>query len=140
MDYHKSNWPYKWFGFWKEYGVEYINFPSVISFLDNSINQNYKKEKLLSYLRNGKVVAITSHSSFPNPINGQLRYGTIAMQTDGKWVWLENICDLIENNILIIPDDFLQWIEHNNYIMPNVSDIDISKLEWPSILDTKDLR
>ncbi|WP_313611878.1 hypothetical protein [Chryseobacterium arthrosphaerae] len=79
------NWPHRWFGFWKEYGEEYVNFPSIKSFINEAINQNYEKEKLLNYLKNVDVVAVTSKSSFPDPFTFTLGKGEISIKTDGKW-------------------------------------------------------
>lgn len=59
-----ENWPYKWFGFWKEYGEDYGSFPSIGTFINNEINRNYPKFLLLDYLKNGHVVASTKQICF----------------------------------------------------------------------------
>ncbi|WP_185290626.1 hypothetical protein [Chryseobacterium lactis] len=130
----KSNkWPYKWFGFWKEYGEEYIKYPSIKYFINEEINKTYEKEKLLNYLNKGLVITVTSKSSFPDPFTSVLGKGEISIKTDGKWLWLENIYDFIEFNNLIIPSAFYKDIQDNNFILPEIEIVNFEALEWPSL-------
>lgn len=128
-----ENWPYKWFGFWKEYGEDYNNFPSIISFISNEINNNYPKFQLLDYLKNGHVITSTSRSAFQNPFTSQIESGAISIRTDGKWIWLDNICDFIEHNNLVIPFSFYENIKKNNFIIPKENSFNLEDLEWPNI-------
>jgi hypothetical protein len=128
-----ENWPYKWFGFWKEYGEDYNNFPSIISFINNEINSNYPKFQLLNYLKNGHVVASTSRSAFQNPFTSTIELGEISIRTDGKWIWLDNICEFIEYNDLVLPLNFYEDIKGNNFIISQKNSFNLESLEWPNI-------
>lgn len=133
MNYNIENWPFRWFGFWREYGIDYVNLPSINDFIDFDLNQKCDVIRMLLYLRNGRVLASTSMSSFPSPISGEFGRGAGSIRTDGKWLWFDPVCDLIENNGVVIPKMFYLDIIKNNFIIPEISDEDIDKLEWPQI-------
>jgi hypothetical protein len=133
MIYNIYTWPFKWFGFWKEYGDDYRNYPSIHDFVDVDINKNYERDKLLMYLRNGKALATTSISAFSLPITGVINRGSVTVRTDGIWLWLDNICDLIENHHLIIPEGLYTHILRNDFLIPEINAEDLEKLEWPGL-------
>ncbi|MCS3533036.1 hypothetical protein [Chryseobacterium sp. JUb7] len=128
-----ENWPYKWFGFWKEYGEDYNNFPTITSFINNEINSNYQKVALLNYLKNGHIVASTSRSAFQNPFTSIIESGEISIRTDGKWIWLDNICEFIEHNDLVLPSNFYEDIKKNNFIISKNDLFNLDHLECPNI-------
>lgn len=129
MKYHNKNWPYQWFGFWKEYGVQYQNYPSIKDFIDGKRNAEYDKDRLITYLQSGVIVAITGRQNFPSPITGAIVWGSVSLMTDGKWVWLETIEELIEHHNLVIPEVWYREIEQRNYCFPHVTDGQIQLLE-----------
>lgn len=131
MELNNYNWPLKEYGFWKEYGRGYAHYPSIFNFIDVNINQSYEKDKLLAYLRNGRVIAVTSLNTFPSPINGEIKFGSAVIRTDGKWIWFDPVCDLIEHHNVILPVDFYNDIITNNFILPDISDELIEKLYPP---------
>lgn len=133
MNYNIENWPFRWFGFWREYGIDYVNYPSIVDFIDFDLNQKCDINRMILYLRSGRVLASTSMSSFPSPISGEFGRGTGSIRTDGKWLWFDAVCDLIENNGVVIPMMFYLDIVKNDFIIPEISDGDIDKLEWPQI-------
>lgn len=117
------------FGYWKEYGEEFNSFPSIFEYVDNVTNLKYDKSKLINYLNNGVVVAITSAIGFPSPFDGNVKYGSIAIRTDGEWYWLENISEFIEKNNLFIPEKFYVNICKNNFSVPLVKGDNLPPLE-----------
>jgi hypothetical protein len=131
MIYNSKNWPFKWFGFWKEYGLEYCNYPSIVDFKDEDINKSYRKDKLLKYISEGTVVVSTSQLGFPSPITGELKNGTVSFRTDGQWLWLDNIYHLIESSDLIIPEVWYSEIESKDFLLPKM--IQTENLEWPNL-------
>lgn len=131
MEKDLNNWPYRWFGFWKEYGEEYVKYPSIKHFLNEQINKTYQKEKLLDYLKNGFSVTVTSKSAFPDPFTSILGKGEISIRTNGKWLWLDNICDFIEFNNLILPSSFYSHIQKNNFVLPQIESFELETLDWP---------
>lgn len=133
MNYDIKNWPFRWFGFWKEYGIEYLNYPPIASFIDEGINKSYRKTELLEYLRNGAVLTTTSQFPFPSPINGKRSHGTLSIRTDGRWLWLDSICELIEYHHLAIPEAFYKQIVDNDFSIPEIIEAQFEELEWPSL-------
>lgn len=123
-----KNWPYKWFGFWKEYGLQYQNYPSIKDFVDIDRNSKYNKDVLIQYLQSGAIVAVTSGLSFPSPFTGATPLGSIAMRTDGQWIWLDTISDFIKDHNVVIPESWYIEIEQRNYCVPNISDTQIQLL------------
>jgi hypothetical protein len=53
--------------------------------------------------------------------------------TDGKWIWLDDIVDYIEQHGLAIPDVWYKEIGKNNFNIPEVSDDQLEMLEWPNL-------
>lgn len=133
MMFNAENWPYKWFGVWKEYGKHYENYPSVHGFIDEAKNSKYDKEQLLRYLRDGHIIAATSRINFPNPVTGEVIGGSLCNRTDGKWLWFDDLADYVENNHAVIPDQWYLDIQNNNFIVPEVDAQQVeATLEWPS--------
>ena len=124
-------WSSKWFGIWREYGDSYKNYPSVNEFIFPEIVKKYELKKLLNYLRNCQVISATSREHFPDPVTGEIIYGSICYRTDGKWLWLDDLPDYIEKHSVAIPKEFLKNIEDNGYIPLEWSG-DFKNLDWPT--------
>lgn len=131
--YDVNNWPFKWFGVWKEYGTNYQSYPSIKTFVNEEINNSYDKDLLCGYLKNGIVLTSTSRKNFPSPFNREVVMGSISFRTDGTWIWLDNIVDFIQSNNLIIPQNWLAFIRQNNFTIPEIPDKQLKNLEWPSL-------
>ena len=126
-------WPYKWFGFWKEYGDDYCQFPSVFEFIDIKANSEYDKRLLIPYLKEAVVVAATSASAFPSPITAKENLGAAAIRSDGVWIWLDTIVNLVEHDNLALPWIFYEHIKFMNFNLPTDIDIDFDQFQWPSL-------
>jgi hypothetical protein len=134
MMFNAENWPYKWFGMWREYGEHYKKYPSVHDFTDAARNATYDKEQLLKYLRNGYKLVATSRINFPNPVTGEIVGGSICYSTDGKWLWFDDLADYVENNHVVIPDEWYRDIQNNNFIVPEVDGQHVeATLDWPKL-------
>lgn len=119
MKYNIDNWPFYWFGIWKEYGEGYEHYPSIQDFVDANTNHKYDKNNIISYLKSGKIIMCTSLFQRSNPITGEKKTKTVCYRTDGKRVWLDDIIDLIENDNLCLPHSWLQEMIENNFSPPN---------------------
>lgn len=130
-----ENWPYKWFGFWKEYGPNYAKYPSAFVFVDKERNQRYDKVRLKEYLDKGIVVASTSRVNFPSPFTGKPGDGAISFRTDGTWVWFDDLFDYIDEHDLAVPDQWYEHIKKNNFTVPDIKyeDLDLEKLPLPRL-------
>lgn len=133
MNYSYRNWPFRWFGIWKEYGIKYTNYPAIQMFVDPSINCIYEKQMLIEYLNRGIIVATTSRINFPSPFDGKISPGSISFRTDGNYMWLDNISELINYNNLIIPEKWHNEMKMKHFIMPEVSESQLENVEWPSL-------
>ena len=128
-----DKWNHRWFGVWREYGPAYEYCPSVRDFVFPTVVRCYDKARLRQYLTKAQIVASTSRHSFPCPFTGKLTGGSISFRTDGRWVWLDDLADYIDQYDVAIPTDWLREIEKNEYVPPFVEEAVVQKLEWPPV-------
>ncbi len=128
-----AQWPHRWFGVWREYGPAYQCCPSVHEFVEPSVTANYDKTRLRQYLSGATIVASTSRSNFPCPFNGKRSTGPLSFRTDGRWLWLDDLPDYIDDHGVAIPDAFLRDIESNGYVPPPFDTSAMTHLEWPPV-------
>lgn len=127
-----KKWNFKWFGFWKEYGEGYHFCPSIRTFIDRDKASLSDFDKISNYLKNSTVVMSTGGLSFRDPITGKELEGSVSIMTDGEWLWLDKLADQIELYNVVLPLEFLEYIEKRSYI-PNASwGGDPDKLPWPN--------
>jgi len=126
-----DQWPHRWFGIWREYGPAYHECPSARDFVDPEATATYDKARLREYLSKAEVVASTSRHSFPCPFSGQRLTGSISFRTDGRWLWLDDLPDYVDNFDIALPSAFLKNIEQNDYTPPPVDPSVMKTLEWP---------
>ncbi len=128
-----DEWNHKWFGVWREYGPRYRECPSVHDFVCSAVVEKYDKIRIRKYLTTAQVVASTSRRSFPCPFTGKRGGGSISSRTDGRWYWMDDLADYIDQYDVALPTRFLQNIERNDYVPPVVNPADVAKLERPPI-------
>jgi hypothetical protein len=128
-----AQWPHRWFGVWKEYGPAYRNCPSVQSFVDRNMTASYNKARLRDYLTRAQIVASTSRTSFPCPFTGKRTTRAVSFRTDGKWLWLDDLPDYIDDYDVAIPTEFLSEITSHAYIPPTIDLSALGQLEWPPV-------
>lgn len=131
MKYSIYNWPYKWFGRWCESINASSIYPSVQDFVDKEINATYRKQELLSYLKNGHGLRVTGQWSV-NPFTHKSTGRPVYIQTDGVWIWEEIVCELIKFHDLVIPVAFYEHIKSNNFKVPKLSEEEMMALMPPS--------
>lgn len=120
---------------WKEYGDRYREYPTVRQFVDERVNATYSdKTKIGIYLNENYGVAFTSKMNFLSPFTGKMSFGSIAFRTDGKWYWLDNIFEFVENHNLILPVKFYEHMKENNFQIQDVQPGQIASLERPSLI------
>jgi len=107
---------YKEFGFWKEYGNQYKDYPSVSLYRNKEINKLYDKEKLIQYLHSGGTVAASSKIVFPHLFKSHIgQSGEFLLLTDGFWIWPKDLCEYVLDYDVILPNDWYNLILKNNY-------------------------
>ncbi|WPO81909.1 hypothetical protein SD427_14190 [Chryseobacterium sp. JJR-5R] len=106
---------YKEFGFWKEYGKKYEDYPSINLYIDNVVNNLYDKNKLVPYLNSGGIVAVSSKINFPHLFRNEQKLGEFLLLTDGFWVWPEDLAEYVLNHNVVLPVEWYDLILTNNY-------------------------
>ncbi|MDQ3813271.1 MAG: hypothetical protein M3347_04895 [Armatimonadota bacterium] len=135
-------WPHNWFGWWREYGERYEDFPSIHSFMDKSWEFE-AKDKLINYLmesqalahspsgrscifnqcRRSKIEYSKKHLMFPGP------------QTDGVWLWFADLSHYVKYHDIRLPDSMVTHIVSNNFIPQQLASASLQSvaegLDWP---------
>ena len=78
-------------------------------------------------------MASTSRTSFPCPFTGKRTTGAVSFRTDGKWLWLDDLPDYIDDYDVAIPTEFLSEITSHAYIPPTIDLSALGQLEWPPV-------
>lgn len=125
------NWPYRWFGVWKEYGKGYEAYPSILDFVDEGLNGTYDRSRLVKYIRSGYALATTSRRYYPHPLTGVIKMGSICYRTDGVWLWLDDLAEYIEKNNVVIPQAWYAHVQSNQFIIPVLGGAVSGSLDWP---------
>ncbi len=120
----------KTFGFWKEYGKSYDNYPSIVEYINKDINSIYDKCKLIKYLTSGGIVCVTSNLSFPNVITKKSTSGTLAIRTDGLWEWPDNLVEYIDHYDVFIPEEWYEYIKSNNFTVSEDVKKRLTDIDW----------
>ena len=125
-----QNWPYKWFGMWKDQRDGFKNYPALEDFIHPQVVLAYPHEKLFHYLEDSQMISATSGEYAPDPCTGEIVQSSICFITDGEWLWLNSLPYYIDKYKVAIPVAFLDHIERNEY-KPVKWDGDIHDLDWP---------
>lgn len=66
-----DNWPYKWFGIWKEMGPSYNSCPSIYDWIDPEEVASYGDDlpRIKNYLRKATIIVTTSAINVALPRN-----------------------------------------------------------------------
>lgn len=86
-------------------------------------------DKICKYLTSGVTLAVSPGiaTDIINPEKGSI--GTLATLTDGTWMWPGDLAYYVQNYKLKLPEEFVQTMERNNWIIPvKEEDIDIDSL------------
>ena len=126
-----QHWPYAWYGYWQEYGPDYVEYPSAKAFVDPTRTARYDLPRLLAYLRSGHPVMATSRVNFPSPFTGHRAMGSLCYVTDGTRYWLDDVADHVEKHQLAIPDTWYTEIEANGFQVPVLSEEQLEQLPLP---------
>jgi hypothetical protein len=53
--------------------------------------------------------------------------------TDGRWVWMSDLPDYVEQYGVALPAAFLREIRANNYVVPSTPTVSIEDLPSPPV-------
>jgi hypothetical protein len=121
---------HKQFGFWREHREDYTHFPNISEFVDKKINNSYSKERLISYLKSGGMVVVTSGRCFTNPFTKQKFSDSFVIRTDGVREWPEDLIMYIENYDVCIPDDWYEYIKSVDFKIPESIKVMNPEVAW----------
>ena len=128
-----DGWPHRWFGYWREYGPKYLRCPSIREFVRPDVTATYDKARLRRYLTSAACIAATSRAAFPDPFTGERLGGSVSWRTDGRWTWMDNLPDYIEEHDVALPTAFLREIVARDYVAPPVDPRVFPQLESPPV-------
>jgi len=129
MNYNVDNWPFLWFGPWKEHGPSFSKYPSYENFIDPELNEKYDKEKLVHYLISSPITATTSRLNFTPLFDAKFESASISHRTNGSFVWLDDLAIYVANHNFVIPTSWYAQIEEQNFEIQTVTEEDIEVLE-----------
>lgn len=125
----------RWYGFWKEQGPSYANFPSILE----SVSQDWPERQnnsLLHYLVTSPLLSVTFRGACL--FCGELCYLlkdeqlSTALRTDGVWVWPDEIVHYIEHHGVMIPSDMFSHIKKKRYRIKSV-DVEEIASDFPTL-------
>ena len=133
-----SDWPHKWFGYWRPADGPDSWAPLMATFVDSGFHYD-DLQKVAEYLRSGRLV-MSAGSTDVCPISncgGTLLLGAI---TDGEWFWPRSLeHDLLVHNVRL-PDRMLKTIIRNNYdaaaggvFTDSFTNDSLLDLDWPFV-------
>lgn len=115
-----DHWPHRWFGFWREYGKDYERCPSIRDFVRPDLVARYDKAGLRRYMTTAQNLAMTSRAAFAHPFTGERGRGALGQMTDGRWTWLSDLPEYIDEYDVAIPTMWLREIEARGFVPPHV--------------------
>jgi hypothetical protein len=111
------DWPYKWFGWWRENGWEYIRCPSVLSFVD-PLWEDEHRSVAIEYLSRGRAFNaffFVYECMFCGGLCSRIHDDekTYSYLTDGVWTWPSTLIHEVKCHGVRIPMPFQKWIERD---------------------------
>lgn len=86
-----------------------------------------KKSDVLSYLKSGVHFVVSPGVSRDVLSAERTIIGSLTLQTDGVFSWPSDLAYYVEKYSVSLPQEFLQHMAHNAWVIP--ADIDIHSLE-----------
>ncbi|MDO3617322.1 hypothetical protein Q3O97_15835 [Ralstonia pseudosolanacearum] len=111
-------------GFFKELPYGYETSDSLGSSCSKFVGGDI--EKVLAYLRAGNPFVVAPGISMDYLSGGKCIIGSLALLTDGKFVWPSDLAYYVDKYRVGLPPEFLMHMEASDWKVPMV---DISSLE-----------
>ena len=92
--------------FFQEFNL-YSNSGSIRDFIVDKVS--YSKERVISYLKNGKRIASCPRELY-DPITKEFLVNDFSVYTDGEYYWIDVLPKLIEKYNLLLPEAFVNKI------------------------------
>jgi hypothetical protein len=118
--------PLRWVGNFRETGWD--DEPSAPSLVEcRGKRRNGHKDEVVRYLRAGKRLS-ASPGSVRDHFEPSRRAGSMSSLTDGVYVWPELLAYYVEQHDTLLPDDFEEHMQRNDWEVPDVIDVKMLRL------------
>jgi len=109
-------WPYTWFGFWREGSNRFDDCPGVFDWVDPEWENSVDVDRVVRYLESSPYVLATSADACT--ICRSVERAALAYRTDGVWYWPDDLSHYIAQHGVRLPDEFHAHILKASYIPP----------------------
>lgn len=132
------DWPHRWFGLWKEEGLDNPRYPSIHDFIEPELEPPPDQDRLIDYLQAAPIVCVMSQMSSPDVITGEEIdfQDSLSVRTDGVWLWYDDLPHYMRRHGVRLPDALVARIREMNYMPPELGDLELGvilpTLDWPA--------
>jgi hypothetical protein len=127
---NSTNWPYRWFGVFRERDDEPSQYPLLTEFQEPEWRLA-ESRKIVNYLNSAPNVLVTCAGQMSCPLCG-LVLSRGSWRSDGVWLWPDDLGHYVEMHQVTLPDRFADWIEERDFVPPTSCSVPVSELPWPS--------
>src|SRR3954468_21122957 len=87
------------------------------------------RDHVARYLANGSVLATTGERVFDVLQAEREEVGTLALQTDGRWVWPADLAYYVTKYNVVLPTAFVDWARAAEWVPPQLSVDELTNVE-----------
>lgn len=114
-------------GFFKELSHGLENGESLKEDISN--NPQVNEDSIVKYLENGIIYCISPGLVYDVLDEKRGIIGSLSTLTDGKWIWPSDLSYYVRKYHVKLNEEFLLYMENNNWTIPNDHDIELEQLE-----------
>jgi hypothetical protein len=107
-------------GFFSELRHGHPNGPSLRGSLASDAGPN--EERLVAYLAAGQILATTGRLVYDVLVEGSEPIATMAVLTDGEWMWPADLAHYVQHYHVSLPADFIDHLERAGWTPPTLSE------------------
>ena len=128
-----EDWPYRWFGNFREQSKAYALCPSILEFVDPAWDEVIRG-KVINYLENAFCLTATSRFDFPRVFEGRECLEdagegiSFCVLTDGVWTWNSNLSHYARHHCVRVPDAMVKHMVKQSFRPPAV--IEVPEDDW----------
>jgi hypothetical protein len=104
--------------------------PAVHDFIDPSWNP-VDKERILAYLTSAPIAVAGVTDDTEACLLCSEEQLTSCFQSDGVWLWLDDLSHYVARHSVVLPDRFVEHIRNCNYTPSSDWELSDEELPWP---------